>query len=162
MNKGYTRPAVWGDVSYIAQNMREADKAEILAASGSTPEQALTKGLLATAFGGRTTTVCLPDDTPVAMLGVLPAGQPDVGLVWMLASNDLKNIQTQFLRESRRQLAEITDGYRVVYNYTDARNTLHHRWLKWTGFKFIQRHEQWGLDGQPFFEVCKITETRYV
>lgn len=142
--------------------MREADKAEILAASGSTPEEALYQGLLSSAFGGRVLTICLPDGTPVGMMGVTPSGIADVGFIWMLASEGLSTIQRQFIRESRKYIDEITKGYRVVYNYTDARNTLHHRWLQWTGFNFIQRHEQWGHAGRPFLEVCKITETSYV
>lgn len=162
MNKGYTRPSRWEDVAIIARNMRPEDVAEIQAASGSNPDQALFEGLLTSAFGGRTVTVCLPYGEPVAMMGVTPSGQADVGVVWLLASTNVHKIKTQFIRESRKQLAEITKGYRVVYNFTDARNTLHHRWLQWTGFTFIQRHEKWGCEKRPFLEVCKITETSYV
>jgi hypothetical protein len=160
--KGFVRKSVWADVATVAASMRDADVAEIKASTGSTPEEALYRGLLHTAFGGRTMTICLPDGTPTAMFGVAPSGQADVGYIWLLATNDLKKVQTQFIRECRRYIVEISQGYRVVFNFTDARNTLHHRWLKWTGFTFIKRHENYGVGGKPFLEFCQITEAAYV
>ena len=162
MRKGYVRMAVWGDINPVASNMRSADRAEVFAASGSTPEKALREGLLATVFGARTMAICLDDGTPVSLFGVAPSGQPDVGVVWLLATDDLKQIQTQFIRECPRYIAEISRGYRVVYNLTDARNTLHHRWLRWCGFTILKRHETFGPEGRPFLELCKITENIYV
>ena len=162
MTKGYIREAVWGDVSPIAAHMRPADVAEVFASTGAKPEGALYSGLLTSAFGGKVRTICLSDSTPVSMLGVLPTGEPGVGAVWLLATDRLLEIQTLFLRRSRETLAELTQGYRVVYNYTDARNTVHHRWLQWMGFTIIQRHEEWGHARLPFLEFCKITEEHHV
>ena len=162
MNQGYARPAVWSDIAPIAATMRPNDISEVQAASGSTPEGALTEGLLTTLFGGKALTICLPDGTPVGMMGVTHSGQADVGVIWMLASEGLATIQRQFIRESRKYIDEITRGYRVVFNYSDARNELHHRWLQWTGFTIINRHEEWGRERRPFLEFCKITETSYV
>lgn len=161
--KGFVRKSVWADVSIVAASMRDADVAELKASTNTTPEEALYRGLLHNVFGGgKTLTICLPDGTPTAMFGVAPSGQADVGYIWLLATNDLKKVQTQFIRECRGYIAEISQGYRVVCNYTDARNTLHHRWLQWTGFTFIKRHENFGVGKVPFLEFCQITEAAYV
>ena len=160
--KGFVRKSVWADVSIVAASMRDADVAEIRASTNTPPEEALYRGLLHNAFGGRTLTICLPDGTPTAMMGVAPSGKAGVGYIWLLATNDLKKVQTQFIRECRQGIAELTQGYRLVYNYTDARNTLHHRWLRWTGFTFIKRHENYGVEQRPFLEFCQITEAAYV
>ena len=38
----------------------------------------------------------------------------------------------------------------------DARNELHIKWLKFMGFKFIQRHENFGVAKLPFYEFLRI------
>ena len=162
MSKGYLRKSVWSDVKPIAEDMRPADVAEIKAASGSTPEKALYEGLLLSAFGAQTLTLCRSDGLPLSMFGFAPSGQADLGIAWLLASNGLKDVQTQFIRESPKYISEFSQGYRAIYNFTDARNTLHHRWLQWCGFTIIKRHESFGHEGRPFLEFCKITENRYV
>lgn len=157
MTKGYVRRAEFSDVKPIADDMRPADVAEVYASAKETPEGALNRGLLAAALGGRANTICLPDGTPVGMFGVSKV-RPGAGLVWMLASNGIHEIQRQFLRESRDHIAELGKGYRVLFNFTDARNTVHHRWIKWAGFTIIKRYEMWGDTKSPFLEFCRITE----
>jgi hypothetical protein len=46
-------------------------------------------------------------------------------------------------------------GAEYVYNYTYAKNTVHHRWLKWLGFTFL-RKVNLGPEGKPFIEFAKI------
>lgn len=160
MSKGYTRPSIPSDIEAVVADMREADVAE-LHATGETPEGALRWGLLSQAFGGSCKTICLPDGHPVGMFGVTPSSGK-AGLVWMLAANGIREIHRQFLRECQGEIAAISDGYRVLYNYTDSRNSVHHRWLKWAGFTFIKQHENYGVDGTPFIEFVKITEGNHV
>jgi hypothetical protein len=159
-HKGYVRTANYADIPIIAQDMRDADVAEVKAYSGSTPEEALTNGLKYT--GGVTKTVCLPTGVPVAMYGVVPTDQPRVGGVWMLAANGIKQVHWQFLRESRGAINDLTRGYDLVFNFTDARNTTHHRWIKWAGFTIIKKHENFGKEQRPFLEFTRIVEKDYV
>jgi len=160
MTKGYVRTANHADIPLIASDMREADVAEVRASSGHTPEEALETGLNQTF--GITKTICLPNDLPVGMFGVVPASQPRVGVVWMLAANNIKSIHRQFLRGSKEHLEVLCEGYDLVFNFTDARNSVHHRWIKWAGFKIINRCENYGVEQRPFLEFVRIVENRHV
>jgi len=154
--KGYVRPANYADIPHVAFNMRDADVAEVKAYSGSTPEEALTNGLKYT--GGVTKTICLSNGVPVGMYGVVPTDQPRVGVVWMLATKEIKQIHRQFLKESRGAIRDLTKGYDLVFNFTDARNTTHHRWIKWAGFTILKKHLNFGKEQRPFLEFTRIVE----
>lgn len=153
MTNGYVRYASEDDIQVLAENMRKEDIAEIKAASGQTPEAALTAGLRA----GTTKVACLPSGTPVVIFGIAPVA-PRVGAAWLLAADDMKLIQGFFLRECRNELAKLSVDYDLLFNYADARNTVHHRWIKWMGFTIIKKHETHGHEGRPFLEFVKLTE----
>lgn len=158
MKKGYVRPAEWDDVPRLAEDLRSADIAELKAASGLGPEAAIEHGMRA----GECFVACLPDHTPAFIFGVVPLIPKELGSVWAVATNRFKEVQRQFLRESRGATAELCSPYRLTYNYTDARNTLHHRWIKWCGFTFIKRHEEFGVERRPFLEFVRISENHDV
>jgi hypothetical protein len=158
MTQGYVRPTRWEDVPTLAENMREADIAEVKASAGIEPSMALFIGIME----GETNTICLPDGTPAGIYGVTPTVTPGLGCVWMLATNELRKVHRQFLRESRQGIADLCKDYRAVYNYTDARNKVHHRWIEWAGFTFIKRHERFGFEQRPFLEFVRITEVHNV
>lgn len=158
MTKGYTRPARSEDVQVVAADARPADVAEVRSSSGQTIEEALTQGLLS----GRCMTICLSDGTPVGMYGVAPCYDPRLGAAWMLAANSIAPLYRQFLRESRSKIDELSEGYDILFNFTDARNTVHHRWINWAGFTIIKRHENYGVDRTAFLEFCKIKEGNHV
>lgn len=155
MTKGYASLATTADVPLVAQDLREADVAEVRAASGMNPEEALMTGLMYP--GSRTMTIKLPNGYPVGMYGVCPVS-PGVGAVWMLAANGIHQVSFQFARESHRGIDELCQGYDIVFNFTDARNSVHHRWIKWAGFSIIKKHEQYGFEGRPFYEFVKTVE----
>lgn len=158
MSKGYVRAATLADIKPLADDLRSADIAELKAASGCTPEQAIRIGIEA----GDTYVACLPDGTPVMVFGVTECIPKELGAVWAVATNRFKEVRTQFLRESRGCVEELCKPYRVTFNYTDARNTLHHRWIKWCGFTFIKRHEHFGHEKRPFLEFVRISEVHDV
>jgi hypothetical protein len=153
MTKGYVRTARLEDVPSLAADLREADIAEIKASSGSDPRGALIRGITL----GVTKVACLPDDTPVAIFGIVPIDQ-HTGAIWMVATTQFKSLHRQFLRECRGELEAISADYRLLFNFTDARNSVHHRWIKWLGFTIIKRHETFGHEGRAFLEFCKITK----
>jgi hypothetical protein len=160
-NKGYVRTANSADIPIVAQDMRDADVAEVQAYSGHTPEQALENGL--TYPGGTTRSLCLPTGVPVGMFGVVPTDQPKVGVIWMLASKGITQIQRYFLRESRGEINGLIRGYDLVFNFTDARNTTHHRWIKWAGFTILKKHQNFGKEQLPFLEfACIVEKQEYV
>jgi hypothetical protein len=158
MNEGYVRTARREDIPVLAENLREADVAEIKASSGKAPGDALYASL---DLGGDTRVICLHDGTPVGIFGVVPITK-DLGGIWMVATNQFKSVQRQFLRECRTGITDLCQGYKAVFNCTDARNTVHHRWIKWSGFTIIKRHESYGVEQRPFLEFVRISEGHHV
>lgn len=157
MHKGYVRTATYADVPILASDLRRADMAEIKASSGDTPEEAIKRGIM---LGAKV--ACLPNGIPAAVFGVTPAHDPNLGFVWMVATNQFHKMHRQFLREGREHLNDLCRPYRLVMNFTDARNHVHHRWLQWMGFTIIKRHEEFGAEKRPFLEFCRITEGSHV
>jgi hypothetical protein len=152
--QAYTRKATLSDLHIVADNLRPADLAEIKASTPLDPVEALK-------FGhdyGECRAICTPDDLPVALYGVTPIYEGELASIWMVATNDFHKVQRQFLRQCRDGIQQIGGGYRLLFNLTDARNELHHRWLKWCGFTFINKHENHGHQGRPFYEFVRIME----
>jgi len=162
MTQGYVRDSISTDVKFISDTMREADVAEVKAFSGSTPEEALSNGIESREYGGICKTICLSNDVPVGMFGVVPTDEPGVGIVWMLASDHIKPLHRTFLRECRKEIDKLCQGYKLVFNFTDARNHVHHRWIKWSGFTIIKKHEAVGVEERPFLEFVRIVEKHNV
>lgn len=152
---GYTRETAKEDIPYLAVNLRNEDRAEILASSGLSPEVALEMGRV---ISRRCRTICMSDGTPAGIYGVSDTKIKGLGSIWLLATPDLLKVQRQFLRECREGISEISQGYSCVFNYTDARNAVHHKWLKWCGFTFIKEHKNFGKQNETFYEFVKITE----
>ena len=152
--QGYSRDTREEDLEYLAENLRDADKAEIRAMVGWETLPALRYAL-------KHSKICktglLDTHEPVLIYGVTPSGNPHLGSIWMLATDRLLKGQTTFLRKSREEINEISKGYRGVFNYTDARNELHHKWLKWCGFTFLRKLDEYGVEKRPFYEFVKLT-----
>lgn len=92
------------------------------------------------------------------MWGVTPQAD-DVGMAWLLGTEGLvkdRATRMQFLREVKAQVAQVMRTYRVLWNCVDARNTVHIRWIRWMGFTFIAKHPNYGAEGRPFLEFCKV------
>jgi hypothetical protein len=99
------------------------------------------------------------------MFGVVPMNGndfPRLGSVWLLGTPDINDHVTQFLRESRKRLDEVCQGYNIVGNFIDERNELHISWLRWLGFKLIKRHAEHGVEQRPFIEFVKVIENPHV
>lgn len=139
------RPSVIEDVEYLSQNLRPEDVEECLA-SGVTPLDALRHGFACS-------TPCLTGVTPdpAAMFGVAPGG-----LVWLLGTPAIEKHSVAFLRRSHAALEVLHADNDLLWNYTFAKNTLHHRWLKWLGFKFLRKVE---LQGNQFYEFARLKGT---
>ena len=148
------RPSKLSDVYLIAPNLRAEDVAEIKAASGSTPVIALTQGL-------ENSETCYTADwgnEPFLMFGVVPIDDI-TGAVWLLGTPKIAEVSRAFLRESRRIVDELHDVSPLLFNYVDERNEVHIKWIKWLGFEFINRHEEYGHEGRPFLEFVRIRKT---
>ena len=139
------------DADALALTLRADDIAEIKAASGGTPESALTDGLF---VSERCYTIeCHGEDgiRPCAMFGIARL-DADTGVIWMLGSDDISRFRRPFIEKSKQTLAELCAGYKVVGNIVLETNRVHVNWLKWLGFEFGKRIE---IDGNTFIHFHK-------
>jgi len=139
------------DIKYLAPRLRQADKEEILASVGLTPYEALMIGYLENVI---VFTIVNKNNEPVAIFGINDVGQ-NVGAIWLVATDKLKDIQYSFLRENKKVIDFLNTKYKILWNFVDCRNSLHIRWLKWCGFKFINK-QNYGVLNKPFYEFIRI------
>lgn len=149
--KPHLRLATEKDCHYLSTRLREDDYQEIKAMTGYPALESLLAGLH---LSDVPMVICNEQNIPVAMLGVVPQGL--LGFIWMVGTDDLKKISLSFLRNSKDVCDVMKDKYQLLYNFVDARNTLHITWLKWMGFTFINKHNQYGIEGKLFYEFVKI------
>ena len=142
--RALVRPSCEEDCQHLLPNLREADRLEI-EAHNADPSIALDLG-----YQGSDPCMTVEyQSEPIAMFGVTPCiGHEDIGLVWLLGSDKIKDIRIQFLRESREWLDQIGTNYDMLCNVVWEGNTLHHRWLKHLGFRFLSYRS-------PFYEFAR-------
>lgn len=135
-----------GDIEHIAGNVRAADRAEILAASG---EEDMYQ-VIADAVIRSTHYWVSATDRPVAIFGCTPMSLlGGVGVPWALATDEVLRYPSALVREGRRYVQRMLAVFPHLYNYVDARNTRSVRWLARIGFE-IQPAAPYGAAGLPF------------
>jgi hypothetical protein len=150
------RPADLADAVALAPRLRAADRREIEAGLAKSADGVLRYGVLAS----DPCHAVVEDGTVLALFGVVPkASAPDVGVVWLLASEELAAHALSIVRSSKTWIARLQERFRVLTNFVDARNEVHIRWLQWCGFEFVRRVERFGAMGLPFYEVRRERET---
>ena len=153
--KAYHRPTKIDDVSYVSVNMRKEDAAECFAYSGTSPVESLFECYF---LSKPCMTMISRHGRPMGMWGVNRVCDTS-GRVWMLGCKDMlddSRDKREFLRQSRIELKKLHKHFPVLFNYIDARNTVHLRWLKFMGFTIIRKYEKFGYEGLPFYEFVKI------
>jgi len=147
------RKSTFADIEYLAENLRDADLAEIKAGFGISPLVALTHGF-------SSSEICMSvvdeEDTVVGILGVVPVKGSKNGVIWMMATAGIERCTLSFLRQSRPYIRHLQTLYPLLYNCIDARNDLHIRWVKWMGFNFIKTIEDYGVEKRRFYEIVRI------
>ena len=141
------RLATIQDLKYLAPRLRFEDKREILSSSGLLPFYALYFSYL---HSNIVFTIVNDKKEPVGIFGVTVSGA-----IWLLATDKLKDIQFAFLKENKKVIDFLNTKYKILWNYVDCRNSLHIKWLKWCGFKFINK-QKYGVLNEPFYEFIKI------
>ena len=149
------REATVEDAITMAPNLREADLNEVQAASGLDPCDALTLCVEASVKPY----VAVIDEDPILLCGAVDAHmEPPTGVVWMLGTDRIQEIQRQFLREGKDWLGILHEPFDVLWNLVDKRNELHIKWLKWMGFQFLREVEEHGFEKRPFYEFVKVKD----
>ena len=142
------------DCYYVAQRMRSADRDEV-ASCGRTPIRCLLNGYI---YGHKCITILI-DGIPIAICGTVisNAKEPKAASIWLLGTDGITEHKRLFIENSKAYLDYLCEGYDLVWNYVDARNRVHIRWLRWLGFVFIRSTTDKSIDGTSFYEFAKIT-----
>lgn len=142
------------DASQLAPRLRVADILEIQAATGESPLTALKRSI---ACSNPCYTLVNDSNLVLASFGVIPdMNHIDMGSVWLLGAQELNNYSLYFLRHCRSWVNKLQEDYIVLWNYVDARNKVHIRWLKWCGFTFLRLINNHGVEQRPFYEFERV------
>lgn len=151
MDRLFIREPRSGDIGFLAQHLRQADRSEVLASVG---DQVPISDVLA--YSVLTASRCWVAATahePVAVFGVTPLTSCECcGSPWLLGTERLRHYSQGLVREGRRYVAEMLRDYSRLLNYVDARNTASVRWLKHLGFTLHDTVPRgpWGVPFHPF------------
>jgi hypothetical protein len=148
---GYIKEATLSELIELDLNMREEDRRECLSLSGVPPLISMSNALK---IGCPIFSMISNDEKVAGAFGVVKDGM--YGWVWMLCTDVLVDNAFEFLRKCRPVVKELNERHPVLTNVVDERNEVHIKWLKWCGFKFINRHEKYGVDQIPFLEFVRI------
>lgn len=151
----HIRYSIPEDVDWVGPRLREADKAEVLATSGRDPVECLRESMLISAPA---LTLVATSGHPMAMCGVAPTEDPMVGSCWLLGTDELVHPlhRKRFILEAPQWFDALNVRYPLLFNYVDARNTAHIRWLKFAGAVFLRRVEEYGVERLPFYEFVRV------
>jgi len=132
--RGYVRPLQPGDIAFVAEHMREADREEVVALRGPVDDMnEVLSGyvLLSTAAW----TVVGRDRAPIGIVGISPLSLlGGRGCPWMLGTDQIFRNPGTLVREGRRYVGYMLRYFPHLVNYVDARNTDSVRWLRHLGF----------------------------
>lgn len=147
--KTQLRKATIEDAIYVSQNLRPADLSEI-EGLGRTPFNCVLGVLLCedtfafTNYNGDL----------AGIGGVIPDGDGNAG-IWTLATPAIETMGLTFFRRAKQHIEVLTKPYNMVYALCDSRNKLHHRFLKFLGFKALRAIPQPPFN-IPYYEVVKL------
>jgi len=153
----FVRPAEPGDERLLAYRLRQEDQDECWAL-GVQPDKALIDSV---AMSTSCFSIIRDDRDVIGMFGCSPSALQDdnlsIGNVWLLGSPGIQDIRYTFLRQSRHWADVLHEDYQVLWNWADARNQVHIKWLKWLGFRVIQSAPV-GVNGEEFHQFLRIKE----
>jgi hypothetical protein len=143
------RPAMFADVVRLSPILRPEDKAEMFAATGKAPLDALREGF----NNSEECHVFLhPDDGGViGMFGVgNQEGAPWLGVVWAVASPRILSIKEHLTVTHKGFMDRWHEKWPVLGNFIDERNALHIKWIVKMGYVLGTRIEKYGYEQRPF------------
>ena len=147
MSKHY-RPATYKDGLSVLNNLRVEDRAELMG-MGHEPLH-IPFGVLVSDHA----TYFHWDEEPAGIAGVVRLS-PTEGQIWMLCTPVITTQPHHFARNARRWLKEVEQDYSLLWNLADARNHVHHKLLKFLGFKALRSIPS-GPNNLPYYEIVKL------
>ena len=138
------------DALEVARNIRPEDKMEIAGLGhnlGSLPFSVALSDVAVSFYN--------KDGDIAGVGGICPSGVPRSGIIWMICTPAVQTQPITFVRQAQRWLAKEEKNYDVLWNYTDIRNTFHHKLLKMLGFRAL-RILQPAPVYLPYYEIVKL------
>ena len=139
-----------GDIEHLANNLRQADKDEVKASVGLEPLEALRLSC----NNSEWIWIVEHEGIPFCIFG-LSQFTTEIGVPWMLATNDLYKHKIYFARESIGMADAFLEIFPTLTNMVDERHKESIEWLSWLGFDFPERIEKYGHEGRPFLQFIR-------
>lgn len=131
----------------MKNSLRKEDLAEVWASSHYTGPEAIQKSFEVSSKCW----IALKDKEPFICFGVAPKSLiGKTGVPWMLATDTILEAKIFFLKKSKYYINKMREGFSLLENWVDARNTLSRKWIKWCGYT-IGKKEVYGMEKLPFF-----------
>ncbi len=153
MSGGYIRDAIPDDAYLLAPNLRNIDCLEVKAVSGHTALEGLLSSFKVP--NSKVFSIVQNDGEILGMFGVGDCSHgTGYGVPFLLASENLEKHSKEFLRHSRKWVAELEKDYSVLYNFIHTKNFVAMRWLQWCGFD-VKKQMSYGIGKEPFYLFMK-------
>ena len=138
-----TRAPRPGDAAAVAENLRDADLAELIAAGLDEIEPVIQEGIDLSALCWTATA----DGRPVCVFGVREwEGR---GVPWLLGTAEMAAHRRAFIAQAPAYIAQMLEAFPVLINHVHAANEQAVRWLKRAGFALAEPHAHPNT-GEPF------------
>ena len=140
-------------LEWIAENLRDADRAEIAATTTEDPFWAIFESWQGSSISWL---IIDPSGLPIGIMGVAPHLTPKVGVAWMIGTPEVETRANahSIARQTRHYLEEMHRFYPVLWANVDARNDLSMKWLVWSGFDLTWAQD-FGPESRPFLQFIR-------
>lgn len=143
----HVEPATLAHARALVGRLRESDRMELTAATGSEDHQFVIEQSI---LGSSQAWAAMVGDRVIGLGGVSPVGHlAYVGSPWFVASDEIRDHTHRFLLLSRRKTQSMLAEYDMLTNWVDARNAASIRWLKWLGY-IVEAPQPFGARQLPF------------
>ncbi len=139
----------------LVAGIRQEDLNEMKAASGLPPEVSLPRCL---SMSTKAWACVDKRGLAYAVCGVAPwSSEPSLGSPWLIATDSFVKHRVEVVRNTKRFVHEMGEGFEFLINYTDLRHTNNLSWLEWAGFRFDGFIPHYGAERRPFLRFSKAT-----
>lgn len=139
-------PVQLSHLIHVAENMREADRAEVWSSSALNPYKSLEYSLKCSTKSWAGTV----DGEAICIFGVAPLSfVSKIGSPWLLGTDKIIEHAIPFLRRNKKIISEMHQIYDRLENMVHADNTASKQWLKWMGFT-IEEEVRFGPFNRQF------------
>jgi hypothetical protein len=156
------RPARVRDARRLAPLLGDAERDEILAATGRSPAEELLRAV--SYRPPRSKVYAIEHETNVlGLFGVTPStADTRIGNPWLLRSNELLLAHRKiFVRQTPKWISDLSQGFQTLEVLVYWKNASHMEWLKRAGFVFNDVLTHHGFGRESFWRFRKDVSLAY-